>query len=109
MRDVHDDQYGGGDWNRRSDGRLAGIKDPCIPDHPDDHFTGRPAELCHNGTGATGMSPFSQGGAMAITGCKDEAVRESLWSKQLLFAFLFLLFYIVCGFLGVFNLIAGIF
>lgn len=55
------------------------------------------------------MSPFSQGGAMAITGCKDEAVRESLWSKQLLFAFLFLLFYIVCGFLGVFNLIAGIF
>lgn len=61
------------------------------------------------GTGATGMSPFSQGGAMAITGCKDEAVRESLWSKQLLFAFLFLIFYIVCGFLGVFNLIAGIF
>jgi len=61
------------------------------------------------GTGATGMSPFSQGGAMAITGCKDEKVRESLWSKQLLFAFFFLMFYIVCGFLGIFNLVAGIF
>ncbi len=61
------------------------------------------------GTGATGMSPFSQGGAMAITGCKDEAVRESLWSKQLLFAFLFLGFNMICGLLGVFNAIAGIF
>lgn len=61
------------------------------------------------GTGATGMSPFSQGGAMAITGCKDEQVRESLWSKQILFAFLFLAFYILCGFLGFFDLVASLF
>lgn len=61
------------------------------------------------GTGATGMSPFSQGGAMAITGCKDEKVRESLWSKQLLFAGIFLLCYIVFGFLGFFNVAANLF
>lgn len=61
------------------------------------------------GTGATGMSPFSQGGAMAITGCKDEKVRESLWSKQLIFAGIFLLFYIVFGFCGFFNAVASIF
>lgn len=61
------------------------------------------------GTGATGMSPFSQGGAMAITGCKDEKIRESLWSKQLLFAGIFLLFYIVFGFCGFFNAVASIF
>lgn len=61
------------------------------------------------GTGATGMSPFSQGGAMAITGCKDDSIRESLWSKQLLFAFLFLTFYLLAGLLGVFNLVASVF
>ena len=61
------------------------------------------------GTGATGMSPFSQGGAMAIVGCKDEKVRESLWSKQLLFAFLFLMFYILVAALGWFTLIAKLF
>ncbi|MBR3226951.1 MAG: hypothetical protein IKF68_00235 [Erysipelotrichaceae bacterium] len=46
---------------------------------------------------------------MAITGCKDEKLRESLWSKQLLFAGLFLCFYILAAFLGVFNLAASIF
>ena len=61
------------------------------------------------GTGATGMSPFSQGGAMAITGCKDEKVRESLWSKQIIFAAVFLCFYIVFGFCGFFTMIANIF
>ena len=61
------------------------------------------------GTGATGMSPFSQGGASAITGCKDEKVREQLWPKQLLFAFLFLATYMVFSLLGVLDLIAGLF
>lgn len=60
------------------------------------------------GTGATGMSPFSQGGAMAVSGCADDAVRESLWKKQLVLAGIFLLFYIVLGVLGVFNGMAAL-
>ncbi len=61
------------------------------------------------GSGATGMSPFSQGGAMAITGCKDEKLRESLWSKQLLYAFIYLAFNILMALLGVYSLICGMF
>lgn len=61
------------------------------------------------GVGATGMSPFSQGGAMSITGCKDEAVRNSLWGKQLILASLFLLFYVVLAMLGLFDFAATIF
>ncbi|MCR5229829.1 MAG: hypothetical protein K6D03_06855 [Solobacterium sp.] len=61
------------------------------------------------GSGATGMSPFSQGGAMAVTGCKDEKLRESLWSKQLLFAFIYLAFNIVVALLGVYTMICSIF
>ena len=61
------------------------------------------------GTGATGLSPFSQGGAMAITGCKDDAVRESLWKKQLVLAILFLALYAILGLLGVFEIVANIF
>ena len=61
------------------------------------------------GTGSTGMSPFSQGGASAITGCKDEKTREYLWPKQLLFAFLLLGTYMVFSLLGVLDMIAGLF
>ena len=56
------------------------------------------------GTGATGLSPFSQGGSMALIGCKDDAMREKLLPKQLICAFCFMCLYIVLGFLGFFRL-----
>ena len=61
------------------------------------------------GTGATGMSPFSQGGASAITGCKDEKVVQYLWPRQLLFAFILLGTYMLFSLLGVLDMIAGLF
>lgn len=56
------------------------------------------------GTGATGMSPFSQGGSMALIGCKDDEMREKLLPKQLLCAFAFLAMYLVLAFIGWFKI-----
>ncbi len=56
------------------------------------------------GTGATGMSPFSQGGSMALIGCKDDEIREKLLPKQLLCAFAFLAMYLVLAFIGWFKI-----
>ncbi len=61
------------------------------------------------GTGSTGMSPFSQGGAAAVTGCKDPEVREMLWPKQLILAFILLGVYMVVSLAGGLELIAGLF
>ncbi len=56
------------------------------------------------GTGATGLSPFSQGGSMALIGCKDDEMREKLLPKQFICAFAFLLCYMIMALLGWFNL-----
>lgn len=56
------------------------------------------------GTGATGMSPFSQGGSMALIGCKDDEMREKLLPKQMVCACAFLGFYIILAFVGWFNI-----
>ena len=56
------------------------------------------------GTGATGLSPFSQGGSMALIGCKDDEMREKLLPKQFACAFVFLMLYIILGFVGYFRL-----
>lgn len=56
------------------------------------------------GTGATGLSPFSQGGSMALIGCKDDEMREKLLPKQFACAFAFLLLYILLAFVGYFRL-----
>lgn len=64
---------------------------------------------CYAGTGATGLSPFSQGGAMAVVGCTDENLRNSLWKKQFILAICFLLTYVVVALLGYFNLLGAIF
>lgn len=56
------------------------------------------------GTGATGLSPFSQGGSMALIGCKDDEVREKLLPKQFACAFAFLCFYLVLGLVGWFKI-----
>lgn len=56
------------------------------------------------GTGATGLSPFSQGGSMALIGCKDDEMREKLLPKQFLCAFAFLAMYLLMGLLGWFNI-----
>ncbi|MBD5084988.1 MAG: hypothetical protein HDT33_08000 [Clostridiales bacterium] len=56
------------------------------------------------GTGATGMSPFSQGGSMALIGCKDDETREKLLPKQFVCAFAFMAVYMVMALVGWFNL-----
>ena len=56
------------------------------------------------GTGATGLSPFSQGGSMALIGCKDDEMREKLLPKQFACAIAFLSVYMVAALLGWFNL-----
>ena len=56
------------------------------------------------GTGATGMSPFSQGGSMALIGCKDDEMREKLLPKQFVCAFAFMAVYMVMALVGWFNL-----
>lgn len=56
------------------------------------------------GTGATGLSPFSQGGSMALIGCKNDEMREQLLPKQFGFAFVFLISYIILAFIGWFRL-----
>lgn len=56
------------------------------------------------GTGATGMSPFSQGGSMALIGCKDDEMREKLLPKQFICAFAFMAVYMVMALVGWFNL-----
>lgn len=56
------------------------------------------------GTGATGLSPFSQGSSMALIGCKDDEMREKLLPKQFACAFAFLMLYIILGFVGYFRL-----
>lgn len=56
------------------------------------------------GTGATGLSPFSQGGSMALIGCKDDDMREKLLPKQFICAFGFLAMYLILGFVGFFNI-----
>ena len=61
------------------------------------------------GCGSTGMSPFSQGGAMALSGCKDEAVREKVWPRQCIASVLFMLFYAALAFTGIFEFAAGLF
>ena len=61
------------------------------------------------GAGSTGMSPFSQGGAVALAGCKNDAVREKLWPKQVQYSLLFLGFYVLIGFTGFFRFAAGLF
>ena len=61
------------------------------------------------GAGSTGMSPFSQGGAVALAGCRDEAVREKLWPRQVLYSLLFLGFYVLIGFTGLFRFAASLF
>lgn len=61
------------------------------------------------GAGSTGMSPFSQGGAVALAGCRNDAVREKLWPRQVLYSLLFLLFYVLIGFTGFFQFAASLF
>lgn len=61
------------------------------------------------GAGATGMSPFSQGGAVALAGCKNDAVREKLWPKQVQYSLMFLGFYVLSGFTGFFGFAASLF
>lgn len=56
------------------------------------------------GTGATGMSPFSQGGSMAFIGCKDDEMREKLLPKRFVCAFAFMAVYMVMALVGWFNL-----
>lgn len=62
------------------------------------------AVLC--GTCATGLSPFSGGGSLALTGCKDETVRSKLVGRQFLNALGVMIFAIVLGIVGFFNIFA---
>ena len=60
------------------------------------------AVLC--GTCSTGLSPFSGGGSLALTGCKDEAVRNKLVGQQFLNALGVMALAVVLGFIGFFNI-----
>lgn len=61
------------------------------------------------GAGSTGMSPFSQGGAVALAGCRNEVVREKLWPRQVQYSLMFLAFYVLIGFTGFFQFAANLF
>lgn len=60
------------------------------------------AVLC--GTCSTGLSPFSGGGSLSLTGCKDESVRTKLVGQQFLNALGVMIFAVILGFIGFFNI-----
>lgn len=60
------------------------------------------AVLC--GTCSTGLSPFSGGGSLALTGCKDEEIRSKLVRNQFLNALGVMALAVVLGFVGFFNI-----
>lgn len=58
----------------------------------------------NNAVCVPGISPFSTGGSMALVGCKDEKVRESILPKQIALAFLSLGVAIIIAFIGYYKI-----
>ena len=56
-------------------------------------------------TGASSISPFSQGGAAALTGCTDESIRRKLIQQQTILSGVFALVLFLLAILGVFALV----
>jgi len=46
---------------------------------------------------------------VALAGCKNDAVREKLWPKQVQYSLMFLGFYVLSGFTGFFGFAASLF
>ena len=62
------------------------------------------AVAMYTGAALTGLSPFSQGGSMALIGCKDDKVREKIIPKQLLCAVLAMVLGLIFAAVGWFGL-----
>lgn len=58
----------------------------------------------NNAVCVPGISPFSTGGSMALVGCTDEKVRESIMPKQIALSFISLGVAILVAFLGYYKL-----
>ena len=65
------------------------------------------AACCFCSTPPTGVSPISQGGAMAVLGASEE-VRSKIFGKQVLVGLLSLLIFAVLSLVGVLNLLGSI-
>ena len=58
----------------------------------------------NNSVCAPGISPFSTGGSMALVGCKDEKVRETIMPKQIALSFMSLGVAMIIAFTGYYRL-----
>lgn len=52
----------------------------------------------------TGISPFSTGGSLLLSGCTDEKLREKLFYNQIAAAAIFLVYTAILAFIGVYSI-----